>query len=117
MHFILVERSQDRFKGDLAVGRLLDHITLTGLLEEYQSAYKMLHSTQTALLRVQHDITSELGKNRVALFVMLDISSAFAPIDHEHDDLYIKTSYHDVRRLLLDNWRRYGFTEFTWTNI
>ena len=25
------------------------------------------------------------------------------------DDLYIKTSSQDVRKLLLDNWRRYGF--------
>ena len=51
----------------VAVRRLLDHLTLNGLHEEYQSAYKMLHSTTTALLRVQHDIASELDKNRAML--------------------------------------------------
>ena len=50
-----------------AVRRLLDHLTLNGLHEEYQSAYKMLHSTETALLRVQHDISSELDKNRALI--------------------------------------------------
>ena len=68
----------------VAVRRLLDHLTLNGLHEEYQSAYKMLHSTETALLRVQHDIASVLDKNRAMLFVMLDLSSAFDTIDHEH---------------------------------
>ena len=68
----------------VAVRRLLDHLTLNGLHEEYQSAYKMLHSTETALLRVQHDIASVLDKNRAMLFVMLDLSSTFDTIDHEH---------------------------------
>ena len=52
--------------------------------EEYHSVYKMLHSTESALLHVQHDISSELEKNRAMLFVMLDLSSAFDTIDHEH---------------------------------
>ena len=50
----------------VAVRRVLDHLTLNGLHEEYQSAYKMLHSTETALLRVQHDIASELDKNHAS---------------------------------------------------
>ena len=76
-----MKRSQDRFKGNLAVRPLLDHLTLN---EEYQSVYKMLHSTETALLRVQHDIASELDKNCAGLFVILDLSSAFDTTDHEH---------------------------------
>ena len=68
----------------VAVRRLLDHLTLNGLHEEYQSAYKMLHCTETALLRVQHDISSERDKNHAMLFVMLDLSSAFDTTDHEH---------------------------------
>ena len=68
----------------VAVRRVLDHLTLNGLHEEYQSAYKMLHSIEPALLCVQHDIASELDKNRAVLFVMLDLSSAFDTIDHEH---------------------------------
>ena len=58
--------------------------TLNGLHEEYQSAYKMLYSTETTLFRVQHDISCELDKNHAMLFVMLDLSSAFDTIDHDH---------------------------------
>ena len=39
----------------VAVRRLLDHLTLNGLYEEYQSAYK---STEIALLRFQLDISA-----------------------------------------------------------
>ena len=75
----------------VAVRHLLDHLTLNGLHEEYQSAYKMLHSTETALPRVQHDIASVLDKNHAMLFVMLDLSSAFDTTDHEH----LPTLLHD----------------------
>ena len=69
---------------NVAVRRLLDHLTLNGLHEEYQSAYKMLYSTETALLCVPHDISSELDKNRAMLFVMLDLSITIDTINHEH---------------------------------
>ena len=63
----------------------------------------MLHSTETALLRVQHDIASELDKNHAMLFVMLDLSSAFDTIDHEHlltlyaDDIHLYASYNPAK--------------------
>ena len=60
----------------VAVKRLLDHIKLIGMDEEYQSAYKTQHSTETALLKVQHDITTALDNNLAVVFVMLDLSAA-----------------------------------------
>ena len=57
---------------------------MIGLHEEYQSAYKTLHSTETALLRVKHDIAGALDKNHAMMFVMLDLSAAFDTIDHAH---------------------------------
>ena len=65
-----------------AVNRLMDHIRVNGLAE-FQSAYKAQHSTATALLRVQHDITSALDSNKGVVFVMLDLSAAFDTIDQE----------------------------------
>ena len=90
----------------VAVLRLLDHLTLNGLYEEYQSAYKMLHSTETALLRVQHDISSELDKNRAILFVRLDLSSAFDTIKHEHLLTLLRDEY-GVREAALSWFRTY----------
>ena len=65
----------------VAVQRLVHHLEDNALLEEYQSAYRTLHSTETALLRVYHDITSALDNNYSVLFAMLDLSAAFDTID------------------------------------
>jgi hypothetical protein len=47
-------------------------------LHDYlQSAYRACHSTETALLRVHHDITLALDNNSCAVLVMLDLSAAF----------------------------------------
>ena len=68
----------------VAFRRLILQLTLNGLYEEYQSAYKTLHSTETALECVQHDIASELVQNNAMLFLMLDLLIAFDMIDHTH---------------------------------
>ena len=47
-----------------------------------QSAYCAGHSTETTMLRVHHDITCALDKNRCAVLVMLNLSAAFDVIDH-----------------------------------
>ena len=91
---------------NVSVRRFLDHLTLNGLHEVYKSAYQMLHSTEPALLRVRHDIASELDTNRAMLFVMLHLSSAFDTIDHKQ----LLTSLHDeygVRETALSWFRTY----------
>ena len=47
-----------------------------------QSAYRQYHSTETALLKVQSDILSNMDNQEVVLLVMLDLSAAFDTIDH-----------------------------------
>ena len=64
-----------KFMEKVAVSRL------NNLHEEHQSAYKALHSTETALLRVHNDISHALYDNKAVLFVMLDLSAAFDTID------------------------------------
>ena len=68
----------------VAVHRLTEHLTMNGLHEEYQSAYKTLHSTETALLGVKHDIAGALDRDHAMVFVMLYLSAAFDTIDHAH---------------------------------
>ena len=61
--------------------RLSEHLTSNGLYEELQSAYQPLHSTETALMRVQHGIANAMDTNQAALLVLLDMSAAFDTID------------------------------------
>ena len=63
--------------------QLTDHMTKNNLNEKMQSAYKPLHSTETALLRIQNDILLSLGNKRGVILVLLDLSAAFDTIDHE----------------------------------
>ena len=53
-----------------------------GLLEEFHSAYKSNHSTETALVRVQNDILMAIDSNRSVILLLLDLSAAFDTVDH-----------------------------------
>ena len=61
---------------------LTDHLDLNGLTSTYQSAYKALHSTETALTRVHNDIMKAVDSQGGAILVLLDLSAAFDTIDH-----------------------------------
>ena len=63
--------------------QVIDHISQSGLYPILQSAYRVGHSTETALLKIQNDILSAMDKQRVTLLVLLDLSAAFDTIDHQ----------------------------------
>ena len=58
----------------VVVRRLTSHLNSNGLEDQLQSAYKAGYSTETTLLKVQHDIASALHVNCVAMLVMLDLT-------------------------------------------
>ena len=62
--------------------RLTDHILRNNLHEQFQSAYKPNHSTETALMRVQNDILMSVDNKRGVVLIMLDLSAAFDTVDH-----------------------------------
>ena len=62
--------------------RVNEHLVVNDLHEEFQSAYKDLHSTETALTRVQNDLLVSIDSNGGAILVLLDLSAAFDTIDH-----------------------------------
>ena len=65
---------------------LVDHLKGNDLYEILQSAYRPLHSTETALLRVQNDTRRAVDSG--AILVLLDLSAGFNTIDHQkHLDL------------------------------
>jgi len=62
--------------------RLEQHLSQNALHEPLQSAYRKLHSTETALLKVKNDILLSLDQGCATVLVMLDLSAAFDTIDH-----------------------------------
>ena len=62
--------------------RLLSYMSTNDLLEEYQSAYKEKHSTETALLQVQNQILGSLDKGFGVFLALLDLSAAFDTVEH-----------------------------------
>ncbi|KAK3091754.1 hypothetical protein FSP39_022385 [Pinctada imbricata] len=63
--------------------RIEEHLEQNCLNDPLQSAYRAHHSTETALLKVHHDITVALDSGSVAALVMLHLSAAFDVIDHQ----------------------------------
>ena len=66
----------------IVANRLLTHMKNNDLHEVMQSAYKQLHSTETALIRVQNDILMHLDNKCGVMLILLDLSAAFDTIDH-----------------------------------
>lgn len=63
--------------------RLNTYLSAHALVNKFQSAYRMFHSTETALLRVQNDILTALNNKSSIALVLLDLSAAFDTIDHD----------------------------------
>ena len=55
---------------------------MNNLQEPLQSAYKQLHSTETALLKVQDHILRNLDQGKGVVLLLLDLSAAFDTVDH-----------------------------------
>ena len=51
--------------------------------EEFQSAYKANHSTETTLLKVFNDIMLNLDSGSRTFLILLDLSAAFDTIDYD----------------------------------
>ena len=52
------------------------------LYPSLQSAYRMNHSTETALLKVTNDILLNMNSQQTVLLVFLDLSAAFDTVDY-----------------------------------
>ena len=65
-----------------AASQLIEHINRFNLMEPNQSAYRVLQSTEMALLKVKTDIISALDHQEVACLILLDLSAAVNTIDH-----------------------------------
>ena len=67
----------------VAAKQLNNYIDSEGLSNVNQSAYRRLHSTESALLKIQNDIAASLDSGKAVALTLLDLSAAFDTIDHD----------------------------------
>ena len=61
--------------------RLIDYLDANGVDVLYQSAFRKLHSTEIALIRVHNDIAIASDQRRLVILLLLDLSAAFDTVD------------------------------------
>ena len=66
-----------------AINNITRFIKANDLGEIFQSAYKSIHSTETALHRVKDDIMKCMSQREGVCLVLLDLSSAFDTVSHK----------------------------------
>ena len=59
-----------------------NYLSENDLFAKHQSAYRLFHSTETAMLRVTNDLLREIDSGNEVVLVLLDLSAAFDTIDH-----------------------------------
>ena len=62
--------------------KLNSYIDSEGFSNVNQSAYRRLHSTGTALLKIQNDIAASMDSGKAVALTLLDLSAAFDTVDH-----------------------------------
>ena len=86
--------------------QLVDHLKAHHLYEVFQSAYRQLHSTETALLRVQNDLLRAVDTHGGAILVLLDLSATFDTIDHQRFLHTLESSF-GIKGKVLDWFQSY----------
>lgn len=67
----------------VVVAQLTSYLKTNGLHDPLQSAYRVGHSTESAMLKIKSDIDMAIDAGDAVLLVLLDLSAAFDTIDHE----------------------------------
>ena len=90
----------------VVASQLNDHVSVNGLENVRQSAYKLGHSTESALLSIKNDVHLAFAKGEATAIVLLDQSATFDTIDHDTllDSL---SSWFGVSGVVLDWFKSY----------
>lgn len=63
--------------------QLVPFLEEVGAVPHRQSAYRKLHSTETALCKIYDDLVNNTCQGKTSLLVLLDLSAAFDTVDHQ----------------------------------
>ena len=66
----------------LVLSQIYSDLNSHNLYNTCQSAYRLGHSTETALLKVVNDLFLSVNKGNISVLALLDFSSVFDTIDH-----------------------------------
>ena len=58
------------------------HFEINNLHEPFQSAYKPMHSIETALIRSMNEMLIDMDNRKAIFLALLDLSAAFDTVDH-----------------------------------
>ncbi|KAK0157345.1 hypothetical protein PV328_011098 [Microctonus aethiopoides] len=62
--------------------QIIQYLTSNNLLDPLQSGYRKSYSTQTALLKLCHDVRKSADNRRLTILVLFDFSKAFDMVPH-----------------------------------
>ena len=67
----------------VVLAQVFSHLNSQNLISNFQSAYRLGHSTETALLKVANDLLTAMDNGKVSVLTILDLSATFDTIDHD----------------------------------